>query len=201
MSLLDDLIPFGRAAWRLVVFRAAPFDMPYAPWLAAAGIALLASIYPAWLGALILARGEAPSGVAALLLAVGVVPTAGLVAVCFLILRAFHLVGRFAQFALAMTVVQGLAMLGLFVPSALLATLVGPEGRQGLLAVVPLVALSALPLFALAWYGLAMSRVWALTLDRGHGLGFLMTLLQNVGLFAAWFIGFAIMGVSSGSPE
>jgi hypothetical protein len=51
-------------------------------------------------------------------------------------------------------------------------------------------------LFALAvtlWYGLAMSHIWARTLDRGYALGLLMTLLMNVAMWAvpvALLIGF-----------
>ena len=192
---------YWRVGWRIVVLRADPSDLPYAPSLTAAAIAGLSSIYPAWLLGLVASRGEAPPDLGALLLAVGVVPTAGLVGACVLILRGFRLIERFAQFALAMSLVQGLAMLGVFLPASLVQGLAGPDGGYGALIAMVLVALSALPLFVLAWYGLAMSHVWARTVERGLGLGLLLTLLQNAGLFAAWFLGFAALGFSSGPTD
>ncbi|MCZ8062675.1 hypothetical protein [Silanimonas sp.] len=179
---LPLLVWFGA---RLLVLRSGPEDLPYSPALTWIAIALMASTYPAWM----IVLSETPPGsvppTGGLLLAWAIGPVACLLGACALVLRAFDRASRFNQFAMALSLVHGLTMLAMFGSVLVRVKLTGPEPvEQGWRVAVAW--LSALvPLAVTLWYGLAMSHVWARTLDRGYAVGLLMTLLMNA---AMWIV-------------
>jgi hypothetical protein len=175
----DDLIALWRYGGRLLVLRAGPEDLPYSPALTWIALGLMASIYPTWM----LTISEPPEG--SVLPGIGfafgwtLVSLAGLLGMCIGALRVFGYAGRFHQFALALALVHGFAMAVILGSVLMRMTFVGPDPVESSWRTALALGTTLLPTAALLWYGLAMSHVWARTLDRGYGVGLLMTLLQN----------------------
>jgi hypothetical protein len=187
--LRDDLSALRRFGAQLLVLRAGPEDLPYSPRLTWVAMALMAAIYPAWMLTLT-ARSPQPEDLGLWPMLVWTIAPAGaMLGVCALLLRAFALQDRFHQFALALALVHGLAMLALFGSSSARLWVVGPQA-EGAFEIAVLLASGLVPVAVLLWYGLAMSHVWARTLDRGYGVGLLMTLVQNA---AMWILPFVLL--------
>jgi hypothetical protein len=180
--LRDQFSALRRFGARLLVLRAGPEDLPYSPQLTWMAVVLMASIYPAWMVTLT-ARSPQPEDLGLWpMLVWTVAPAGGMLGVCALLLRAFGMQDRFHQFALALAVVHGLAMLLLFGSSFARMLIVGPQAEGGLEFAVLWIS-GLVPFAALLWYGLVMSHVWARTLERGYGVGLLMTLVQNAAMW------------------
>lgn len=176
----------------MLTLRAGPEDLPYSPRLTWLALASMAAIYPAWMLALTI-RSPRPEDLGPVpMLVWTLAPAGGMVGVCALLLRAFGMRERFHQFALGLALVHGLAMLVLFGSMLARSVIVGPEAEGGVeFAVLWISGLA--PFAGLLWYGLAMSHVWARTLERGYGVGLLMTLVQNAAMWVlpvVFLIGF-----------
>jgi hypothetical protein len=181
----DDLIALWHSGGRLLVLRAGPEDLPFAPMLTWAALGMMAAIYPTWM----LTISQAPDGAVlppiGLAIAWALVSVLGLVGFCVVVLRSFGLGARFHQFALGLALVHGLAMALMFGSILVRMRVVGPDPVDGSWRIALAWGTALLPIASTLWYGLAMSHVWAKTLDRGYGLGLMMTLLQNA---ATWIV-------------